>query len=97
MSLGSLQVWERKYSFALLAFVCSFLVLYLVHRFGFPEKLAIVSILATDAVILIITTTYLTGAAKIDLQALYGRPAAGRVEGPGSRAEGLRPEGIPIS
>jgi hypothetical protein len=69
-------VWERKYSFGILGILFAFCALYVVHRFQFPEKEAIVSILATDFLILLITTIFLTGQAKIDIQALYGRPAS---------------------
>ena len=63
---------SKKYSFAMIAILLQICVLFLVHYFQFSEKLSIFSVVSTQLVILITTVSYVTGEAKIDIQAIYG-------------------------
>jgi len=63
---------SRKYTFALIGIISSMGVLYLVQALGFSDSLAKCAIISCELVILVITTTFLTGQAKIDIQAVYG-------------------------
>lgn len=64
---------SRKYSFSIVVMLIIIGVLFVINYLKFPEKVAMVAIIATDLPILVIAIAYLTGQAKIELQALYGR------------------------
>lgn len=68
----SLKSVSKKYSFALIGIFLSMWPMILTVRLGLSERLIMWLSISTQAVILIITVSYLTGQAKIDLSAKYG-------------------------
>jgi len=72
MTVLSFIKLSRKYTFALLGIIAAIGVLCVVHKLGFSDSLSKCAIISCELVILVITTTYLTGQAKIDIQAVYG-------------------------
>jgi hypothetical protein len=64
---------SKKYSFAMISILLQISILFIIYKFQFPEKLSIWATVSTQVMILVTTITFLTGQAKIDIQAVYGR------------------------
>ena len=60
---------SKKFSFSLIAVLLIVSSLILISKLGFSEKVTLYSIVSTHLSILLVTITYLTGQAKIDLNA----------------------------
>lgn len=58
---------SKKYSFAILGIMLAFLAVIIIKELGLEPSTTQVAIVSTHLVILVITITYLTGQAKIDL------------------------------
>lgn len=63
---------SKKYTFAMFGIFLAIESVYLFFKLGLPEKNQLWLSISTQLVILIITVTYLTGQAKIDISAIYG-------------------------
>ena len=76
---------SKKYSFSLIGISSQILSLFIIHKLGLPEKTELWSIVSTHLGIIFITVTYLTGQAKIDLNAsaTYGHQDKSTVLTPG--------------
>jgi ACR3 family arsenite efflux pump ArsB len=66
---------SKKYSFSLLALIAVIGVLFIVKGLQFSDKVSVITIVSTQISLLVITVAYVTGQAKIDLQAsaTYGK------------------------
>ncbi len=66
---------SKKYTFALFSSFCVILVLIIVHNLQFSDQLSEISIVCSQFSLLVIAITYLSGQAKIDIQAsaTYGK------------------------
>lgn len=64
---------SKKYSFAFIACLWILLVPYIFQSLNLSEKISVFLGISTQLCILVITISYLTGQAKIDLTATYGK------------------------
>ena len=65
--------WSKKYTLTLIGIASIFLTLIIVLCFNLSAQELIVSIIASNLSIVLIIITYLTGQAKIDVKAIWGK------------------------
>jgi hypothetical protein len=66
---------SKKFAFALLSLIATFMVLFLVKDLQFSEKLSVITIVSTQISIMVICVVYIRGQVLIDLKATatYGK------------------------